>query len=86
MTQLEHVGKGLELSDNAHINLQEYMEMVDLLYIPYDVAFNILDEMYGLIPQQDLGDGTYQWVCDYSGGKFYALVGAEDSVWIQDGI
>lgn len=35
-------------------------------------AFDILDDAYnGLIPEQDLGDGTYEWVCDYAGGKFY---------------
>lgn len=49
-------------------------------------AFDILDEIYGLIPQQDLADGTYEWVCNYAGGKFYTRIDNEDSIWLSDGI
>ena len=57
-------------------------------------AFEILDEMYGgLIPQQDLDNGTYEWVCDYAGGKFYQEVLTDEQVeeqfirlWLRDGI
>ena len=38
-----------------------------------EAMFNDLDEIYGgLIPQQDLGTETYEWVCSYAGGNFYA--------------
>lgn len=49
-------------------------------------AFDILDEIYVLIPQQDLGDGTYEWVCNYAGGKFYTRVDDAVSVWFPQGI
>lgn len=42
---------------------------------PYSTEeiFNDLDEVYGgLIPHQDLGTGTYVWVCSYAGTYFYA--------------
>jgi hypothetical protein len=38
-----------------------------------EAMFNDLDEIYGgLIPQQDLGTETYEWVCSYAGVNFYA--------------
>lgn len=74
----------LTLSKTAHEDILMYMDQIAL---PYDQAFEILDEMYGgLIPQEDLGNGTYEWVCNYSGGKFYAEVEVEDSIWLSDGI
>lgn len=49
-------------------------------------AFDILDEMYELIPQANLEDGTYKWVCNYAGMKFYTRVDSEDMIWLNDGI
>ena len=37
-------------------------------------AFNALDEMFDLVPEQNIGGGTYVWVCDYAGGKFYTKI------------
>jgi len=49
-------------------------------------AFDLLDEVYGLVPEQDLENGcTYQWVCNYSGGRFYTQV-VEDHIWLNNGI
>lgn len=47
-------------------------------------AFNALDEMFGLVPEQDIDGGTYVWVCDYGGGKFYTKI--TPNIWFQDGI
>ena len=77
----------LTLSKTAHEDILRYMDQIAEIALPYDQAFEILDEMYGgLIPQEDLGNGTYEWVCNYSGGKFYAEVEVEDSLWLSDGI
>jgi len=77
----------LTLSKQSHHNIQTYMNDTDIVAISNDIAFHLLDEMYGgLVPHEDLGQGTYEWVCNFSGGKFYALVGNEDSMWVRDGI
>lgn len=47
-------------------------------------AFNALDEMFGLVPEQDIDGGTYVWVCDYAGGKFYTKI--QPNIWLLDGI
>jgi hypothetical protein len=77
----------LTLSNQAYSDIQSYMDDTHKFAISNDIAFDLLDEMYGgLVPHEDLGDGTYQWVCNFSGGKFYALVGNEDSLWVPQGI
>ena len=77
----------LTLSNQAYSDIQSYMDDTHKIAISNDIAFEILDEMYGgLVPHEDLGDGTYQWVCNFSGGKFYARVDNEDSLWVRDGI
>ena len=47
-------------------------------------AFNVLDQHFGLVPEQDIDGGTYVWVCDYAGGKFYTKI--TPNIWLQDGI
>ena len=47
-------------------------------------AFNALDEMFGLVSEQDINSGTYVWVCDYAGGKFYTKI--TPNTWLQDGV
>jgi len=77
----------LTLSNQAYCNIQTYMNDTDTLALSNDIAFDLLDEMYdGLVPHEDIGQGTYEWVCNFSGGKFYALVGNEDSLWFPQGI
>ena len=77
----------LTLSNQAYSDIQTYMNDTDTIALSNNNAFDLLDEMYGgLVPHEDLGDGTYQWVCNFSGGKFYAHVGNEDSVWFPQGI
>ena len=34
-------------------------------------AFNTLDSMFHLIPEQDAHGGSFVWVCSYGGGNFY---------------
>ena len=50
-------------------------------------AFNVLDQHYGLVPEQEVqGNGrTYVWVCNYAGGRFFTEV-SEDWLWLPDGI
>lgn len=77
----------LTLSEDAYIGIQNFMNQIDAVALSNDIAFDILDEMYGgLVPHEDIGQGTYEWVCNFSGGKFYARVGNEDSIWLRDGI
>lgn len=53
--------------------------------IPAKECFNHLDEMFNLVPDQSIDGGTYVWVCDYAGGKFYTKI-TPDHIWLQDGI
>jgi hypothetical protein len=77
----------LKLSNQAYCNIQTYMNDTDTLALSNDIAFDLLDEMYdGLVPHEDIGQGTYEWVCNFSGGKFYTRVDNEDSLWLRDGI
>jgi hypothetical protein len=77
----------LTLSNQAYSDIQSYMNDTDTIALSNDIAFDLLDEMYdGLVPHEDIGEGTYQWVCNFSGGKFYARVGSEDSLWFPQGI
>ena len=49
-------------------------------------AFDVLDQVFDLVAEQDVNNGgTYQWVCDYAGGKFYTQVD-DQYIWLQDGI
>ena len=47
-------------------------------------AFDVLEQMFNLIPEEDIGGGTYVWICDYAGGKFYTKI--TPNIWLQDGI
>ena len=47
-------------------------------------AFDALDEMFNLVPEQDIEHGAYVWVCNYAGGKFYTKI--RPNIWLQDGI
>ena len=77
----------LTLSEDAHVNMQTYMDQMAIVVLSNETAFDLLDEMYGgLVPHEDIGQGTYEWVCNFSGGKFYARVDNEDSLWVRDGI
>jgi hypothetical protein len=77
----------LTLSNQAYSDIQSYMDDTHKIAISNDIAFDLLDEMYGgLVPHEDLGDGTYQWVCNFSGGKFYARVDDTVSLWFPQGI
>ena len=49
-------------------------------------AFDALDEMYDLVCKEDIEEGTYAWICDYAGGKFYTQVSPEDNQWFPEGI
>jgi hypothetical protein len=77
----------LTLSTQAYSDIQSYMDDTHKFAISNDIAFDLLDEMYGgLVPHEDLGDGTYQWVCNFSGGKFYTRVDDTVSLWFPQGI
>jgi len=77
----------LTMSEEAHVNMQTYMDQMAIVVLSNETAFDLLDEMYGgLVPHEDIGEGTYEWVCNFSGGKFYARVGNEDSQWFPQGI
>jgi hypothetical protein len=78
----------LTLSTQAYSDIQSYIDVDSPKFaISNDIVFDFLDEMYGgLVPHEDIGDGTYKWVCNFSGGKFYANVGNEDSICLRDGI
>lgn len=50
-------------------------------------AFDVLDETFDLVPEEDLENGcSYQWVCNHSGGRFYTLVTDEQYIWLNNGI
>lgn len=55
--------------------------------IPAEECFNQLDEMYNLVPEQDIDGGTFEWVCNYGGGRFYTKVEQHDvKILAVDGI
>ena len=77
----------LTLSEDAYIGIQNFMNQIDAVALSNDIAFDILDEMYGgLVPHEDIGQGTYEWVCNFSGGKFYASLDTQNSQWFPQGI
>lgn len=47
-----------------------------------DDEFNKLNDLYNLVPEQDIETrgGTYHWVCNYSGGRFFRKVDIEDYI------
>ena len=72
--------------DNMKISYESYSHIEDFVLenddtvdgnISDEMAFQVLDSAFGgLVPEQDVDTwgGTYEWVCDYAGGKFYAPI------------
>jgi hypothetical protein len=77
----------ITISNKADALIQELIKNDATFTGRLEQIFEMIDTVHGgVIPQQDLGDGTYEWVCDYAGAKFYARVDNEDSLWFPQGI
>ena len=77
----------INISNKAYDLFREYTKNDPSFNGRMEYIFNVIDTVHGgLIPQQDLSEGTYEWVCDYAGGKFYTRIDNEDSIWLRDGI
>jgi hypothetical protein len=77
----------ITLSNHTYDLVHEYTKDDPSFTGKMEQVFDAVGAVHGgVIPQQDLGDGTYEWVCDYAGAKFYARVDNEDSLWFPQGV
>jgi hypothetical protein len=77
----------ITLSNHTYDLVHEYTKDDPSFTGKMEQVFDAVDAVHGgVIPQEDLGEGTYQWVCNYGGGKFYTRIDNEDSIWLRDGI
>jgi hypothetical protein len=74
----------IKISDNAYHRVRTALSKRPVFTGKMEEWFDAIEEVYGeLIPQQDLSEGTYEWVCTYAGSKFYVKIEEQKFNWFS---